>query len=57
VDALPHLDIDSLKTQEEEALTLLSGSENSSISNINNPNTYCLDLPITSTIQGTRIKV
>jgi hypothetical protein len=33
-DALSCLDIDSLKIQEEEALTLLSGSENSSISNI-----------------------
>jgi hypothetical protein len=35
VDALSRLDIDSLKIQEEEeALTLLSGSENNSISNI-----------------------
>jgi hypothetical protein len=41
VDALYRLDIDSLKIQdstfkiqEEEVLTLLSGSENSSISNI-----------------------
>jgi hypothetical protein len=35
-DALSYLDIDSLKVQEEteEALTLLSGSENNSISNI-----------------------
>jgi hypothetical protein len=34
-DALSHLDIDSLKIQEEgEELTLLSGSENNSISNI-----------------------
>jgi hypothetical protein len=33
-DALSRLDIDSLKIQEEEVLTLLSGSENSSISNI-----------------------
>jgi hypothetical protein len=32
-DALSRLDIDSLKIQEEEVLTL-SGSENSSISNI-----------------------
>jgi uncharacterized phosphosugar-binding protein len=30
-DALSRLDIDSLKIQEEEVLTLLSGSENSSI--------------------------
>jgi hypothetical protein len=36
VDALSHLDIDSLKFQDskEEVLTLLSGSENNSISNI-----------------------
>jgi hypothetical protein len=33
-DSLSRLDIDKLKIQEEEALTLLSGSENSSISNI-----------------------
>jgi hypothetical protein len=34
-DALSHLDIDYLKIQEEEeVLTLLSGSENNSISNI-----------------------
>jgi hypothetical protein len=33
-DALSRLDIDSLKIQEEEVLTLLSGSESSSISNI-----------------------
>jgi hypothetical protein len=33
-DALSHLDIDSLKIQEEEVLILLSGSENNSISNI-----------------------
>jgi hypothetical protein len=34
-DALPHLDVDSLKIQEEEVLTLLSGLENNSITNIN----------------------
>jgi hypothetical protein len=34
-DALSCLKIDSLKIQEEEVLTLLSGSENNSISNIN----------------------
>jgi hypothetical protein len=34
VDALSHLDIDSLNIQEEEVLTLLSGSESNSISNI-----------------------
>jgi hypothetical protein len=33
-DALSRLDIDSLKIQEKEVLTLLSGSENNSISNI-----------------------
>jgi hypothetical protein len=33
-DALSCLDIDNLKIQEEEALTLLSGSENNSICNI-----------------------
>jgi hypothetical protein len=33
-DALSRLDIDSLKIQEEEVFTLLSGSENNSISNI-----------------------
>jgi hypothetical protein len=33
-DALSRLDIDSQKIQEEEVLTLLSGSENKSISNI-----------------------
>jgi uncharacterized phosphosugar-binding protein len=33
-DALSRLDIDSLKIQEEEVLTLLSESGNNSISNI-----------------------
>jgi hypothetical protein len=33
-DALSRLDIHSLKIQEEEVLTLLSGSQNNSISNI-----------------------
>jgi hypothetical protein len=33
-DALSRLDIDSLKIQEKEVLTFLSGSENNSISNI-----------------------
>jgi hypothetical protein len=33
-DDLSRLDIDSLKIQEEEVLTLISGSENNSISNI-----------------------
>jgi hypothetical protein len=36
-DALSRLDIDSLKIQEEEVLTLLSGSESISISNIKFP--------------------
>jgi hypothetical protein len=54
-DALSRLDIDSLKIQEEEVLTLLSGSENSSpphLYQIPNPNTYCLDLQRTSKSQG-----
>jgi hypothetical protein len=33
-DSLSRLDINSLKIREEEVLTLLSGSENNSISNI-----------------------
>jgi hypothetical protein len=33
-DALSHLDIDSLKIQEEEVFTHLSGSETNSISNV-----------------------
>jgi hypothetical protein len=33
-NALSSLDIDSLKIQEEESLTVLSGSENNTISNI-----------------------
>jgi hypothetical protein len=56
VDALPRLDIDSLKIQEEEVLTLLSGSENNSISNIKSTipmHAYCLDLHRTS--KGYRI--
>jgi hypothetical protein len=36
-DALSRLDIDCLKIQEEEVLTLLPGSENNSISNIKFP--------------------
>jgi hypothetical protein len=36
-DVLSLLDIDSLKIQEEETLTLLSGSENNSINNIEFP--------------------
>jgi hypothetical protein len=34
MDALSRLDIDSLKIQEEEVLTLLSGSENNGMSNV-----------------------
>jgi hypothetical protein len=34
MDALSRLDFDSLKIHEEEVLTLLSGSENNSISNV-----------------------
>jgi hypothetical protein len=46
-----------MKIQEEEASTLLSVSENNSISNnqIHNPNKYCLDLQRTSKSQETRI--
>jgi hypothetical protein len=33
-DGSSHLDIDSLKIQVEEVLTILSGSENNSINNI-----------------------
>jgi hypothetical protein len=36
-DALSHLDIKSLKIQEEEVLTLLSGSEKNSIRNMKFP--------------------
>jgi hypothetical protein len=36
-DSLSRLDIDTLKIQEKEVLTLLSGSENNSISNIEFP--------------------
>jgi hypothetical protein len=58
-DALSRLDIDSLKIQDntEELLLLLSGSENNSISNINNPNAYRLDLQRTSKSQGIERKV
>jgi hypothetical protein len=43
-------DIDSLKIQGEDGLTLLSGSEKSHISKnqINGSNDYCLDLQRTS---------
>jgi hypothetical protein len=41
-DAFSRLDIDSLKIQEQEVLTLLSGSENNSISNIKNQQSQCI---------------
>jgi hypothetical protein len=57
-DALSCLDIDSLKIQENEVLTLLSGSESNSSSNIkfNSLNNYCLDLQRTSKSQELWIK-
>jgi hypothetical protein len=57
-DALSYVDIDILKIQEEEALTLLSGSENNSFSNIKtyNLNSYFLDPQRTNKRHGTRIK-
>jgi hypothetical protein len=56
-DALSCIDIDILKIQEQEALKILSQSENSSINNqINNPNTYCLDLQRRNKSQGNKIK-
>jgi hypothetical protein len=56
-DVLSRLDIDSLKIQGEleEVLTLLSRSENNSISNIKVTFpllTYCLDLQRTNKSQG-----
>jgi hypothetical protein len=60
-DALSHLDIDSLKIQEKEVLTLHSGSENSSISNIKctiSMHTALIfkeQAKVTDTGQGTRI--
>jgi hypothetical protein len=56
VDALSRLDIDSLKIHEEEELTFISESENRISSNIEFPNTYCLDLQRTSKSQQTMIK-
>jgi hypothetical protein len=55
-DALSRLDIDNLKIQEEEALTILSVSENNINININSLNAYCLDLQITSNSRGDKIK-
>jgi hypothetical protein len=59
-DPLYRLDIDSLKIQEEEVLTFLSGSENNSISTIKLTfpmhTAYCLDLQRTNKSQEIRIK-
>jgi hypothetical protein len=57
-DALSRIDIYSLKIQEEEVLTLLSGSENNSISNIKFPmhTNLIFKEQAKSKIQGTRIK-
>jgi hypothetical protein len=56
-DALSRLDIDSLKIQEEEVLTLLSGSENNSISKIKlTISVHTALIFKTSKSQGTRIK-
>jgi hypothetical protein len=56
-DALSRLDIDSLKIQEEEeALTLLSGSENSSISNIEFPMQTALIFKEQARVKGLREK-
>jgi hypothetical protein len=53
-DALSRLDIDSLKIQEEEVLSLLSGSEKASLRS--NSNAYCLDLQRARKNQGTKRK-
>jgi hypothetical protein len=55
-DALSRLDIDSLKIQEEEALTLLSGSENNSISNIKFPILTALIFKEQAKVKGLREK-
>jgi hypothetical protein len=55
-DALSRLDIDSLKIQEEEVLTLLTGSENNSISNIKFPMHTALIFKRASKSQGTKRK-
>jgi hypothetical protein len=56
-DALSRLDIDSLKIQEEEVLTLLSGSENSSISNIKFQMHTALIFKEQAKVKGLRQKV
>jgi hypothetical protein len=54
-DALSHLDIDSLKIQEEEeVLTLLSESENNSISNIKFPMHTALIFKEQAKVKGLR---
>jgi hypothetical protein len=55
-DALSRLDIDSLKIQEEEVLTLLSGSENNSISNIKFPMHTTLIFKEQAKVKGFREK-
>jgi hypothetical protein len=55
-DALSRLDIDSLKIQEEEVLTLLSGSENNSISNIKFPMHTALIFKEQAKVKGLREK-
>jgi hypothetical protein len=55
-DALSRLDIDSLKIQEEEVSTLLSGSENNSISNIELPMHTALIFKEQAKVKGLREK-
>jgi hypothetical protein len=55
-DALSRLDIDSLKIQEEEVLTLLSQFENNSISNIKFPMHNALIFKEQGIVKGIREK-
>jgi hypothetical protein len=55
-DALSRLDIDSLKIQEEEVLTLLSVSENNSISNIKFPMHTALIFKEQAKVKETRLR-
>jgi hypothetical protein len=55
-DALSRLDINSLKIQEEEVLTLLSGSENNSISNIKFPMHTALIFKVQAKVKALREK-
>jgi hypothetical protein len=55
-DSLSRLDIDSLKIQEEEVLTLLSGSENNSISNIKFPMHTALIFKEQAKVKETRLR-